>query len=184
MTAQNPPTYSHFVRFTGKISAYFKLPWRFTLALSLGAGYNLQLTADSKTYPDRLFFLGGVDSVRSYLADSLIPEDQASKIKGADTSLITIRGGDFMLNPRVELRMPITEFVQLGAFVDAGNVWTDPTQIKNPLQLHYGVGPGLRLITPVGPVAFDLGINPSTRLWEISDPFPFGWAFHFSIGLF
>ncbi len=84
--------------------------------MSVAAGYNLQLFNKSSTYPDRLFFLGGVDSLRSFLADSVVPQDVASRIVDGDlthcgaggSSTVTsalsicnvgIRGGDIVLNP-------------------------------------------------------------------------------------
>jgi len=183
---------SHFLRLSAKVSGYIKLPWKLTLALSLAAGYNLQLTKDtattkgSKTYPDRFFFLGGGDSIRSFLADAVVPQDLIDKIQRGDKKDngkrytiedVTIRGGDLSLNPRVELRIPITDLFQAGVFLDAGNLWTKPDQIHE-FKLQYGVGAGVRFTTPIGPLAFDYGINPTPYHWD-----SFG-AFHFSIGLF
>ncbi len=185
---------SHFLRFTGRVAAYLSLPRKLVLAMSLAAGYNLQLTDRSKTYPDRLFFLGGVDSVRSFLADSLVPQDVAERIVDGDTARCTdpryksnpdslsicdvqIRGGDVMVNPRVELRIPLTETFQTGVFLDAGNVWTGAGTV-DIVVLRYALGAGLRIATPIGPIALDYGINMNRRQWE-----DFG-AFHFSIGLF
>jgi outer membrane protein insertion porin family len=90
---------------------------------------------------------------------------------------VTIRGGDLSVNPRVELRIPITDLFQTGVFLDAGNLWQDPS-LADRFALRYGVGAGIRFTTPVGPIALDYGINPDRRRWE-----DFG-AFHFSIGLF
>ena len=170
-----------------KVSGYIKLPLRVTLALSLAVGYNLQLTKDSKTYPDRYFFLGGGDSIRSFLADAVVPQDLIDKIlrhekkdngKPFTIDDVTIRGGDFSVNPRVELRIPITDLFQAGVFLDAGNLWTKPEEIRE-FVLQYGVGAGVRFTTPIGPLAFDYGINPAPHYpWD-----SFG-AFHFSIGLF
>ncbi|MBI4700260.1 MAG: BamA/TamA family outer membrane protein [Deltaproteobacteria bacterium] len=54
---------SEFLRFTAKAGGYLRLSSSgAALALSVSAGYNLQLTSTSQTYPDRLFYLGGVDS--------------------------------------------------------------------------------------------------------------------------
>lgn len=172
---------SHFLRFTGKISAYIKLPRRLVLALSFGAGYNLQLTTGSKTYPDRLFYLGGADSIRSFLPERVIPQDFIDRLRRGEITEIPIRGGDLSLNPRVELRVPITDVVQIGIFLDAGNLWAEPANV-NPLELRYGVGAGLRFMTPIGPVALDYGFNP-LRYIDRGIAEDTG-AFHFSIGLF
>ncbi|MEP7119386.1 MAG: POTRA domain-containing protein [Byssovorax sp.] len=191
--------FSHFLRFTGRVAAYISLPRKLVLAMSVAAGYNLQLYISpehvSKTYPDRAFFLGGVDSIRSFLADSVVPQDVANRIVDGDPARCTepgfvatpnrplsicdvqVRGGDVMVNPRAELRIPITETFQAGVFVDAGNVWTG-TGTVNVLVLRYAGGAGIRIATPIGPIALDYGINLNRRQWE-----DFG-AFHFSIGLF
>ena len=186
---------SHFLRFTGRVAGYVSLPRKLVLAMSLAAGYNLQLVALSKTYPDRLFFLGGVDSIRSFLADSVVPQDVADRIKDGDVARCTeagfpsttphplsicdvrIRGGDVMVNPRAELRIPMTETFQAGVFLDAGNVWSGSGTVDIGV-LRYALGAGIRITTPIGPIALDYGINMNRRQWE-----DFG-AFHFSIGLF
>ncbi len=181
---------SHFIRLTNRVAGYVRLSKKGTsLALSLSTGYNLQLTPDdptSKTYPDRLFFLGGVDSIRSFLADSVVPEDVAQCLIDATASAscralriedVAIRGGDLMLNPRVELRVPYTDLVGFGFFLDAGNLWVDPSEV-DLFALRYGLGTGVRFTTPIGPLALDYGINIDRRPWEDVG------AFHFSIGLF
>jgi outer membrane protein assembly factor BamA len=185
---------SHFIRFTGRVAGYIPLTRekkaaekKTVVALSMSAGYNLQLTDDSQTYPDRLFFLGGVDSIRAFLVDSVVPEDVAQRIiKGSLNEAtgerltindVVIRGGEVALNPRAELRFPLTSLLQGGIFLDTGNLWVDPSEI-DLLALRYAAGAGLRIATPIGPLALDYGINLIRRPWE-----DFG-AFHFSIGLF
>ncbi|HEX4476933.1 MAG TPA: BamA/TamA family outer membrane protein, partial [Polyangiaceae bacterium] len=106
----------------------------------------------------------------------------AKKSNTANSAILTadnvaIRGGDFMLNPRVELRIPLGGVFQTALFLDSGNVWLDPKKV-DPFHLRYATGTGLRATTPVGPLAVDVGINLDRREWE--DLF----AFHFSIGLF
>lgn len=180
---------SDFLRTTGSVAGYLRLSRRgLVLAASLRAGFIQQLLADSKTYPDRLFFLGGVDSLRGFLQDSVVPQDVAEKIiadaKNAQNdptqltvSQVAIRGGDVFINPRTELRIPLSDLVQTALFLDSGNVWVEPRNL-NPVVLRYAAGSGLRIGTPIGPIALDYGINLVRRSWE-----DFG-AFHFSIGLF
>jgi outer membrane protein assembly factor BamA len=179
---------SHFVRFTGRAAGYIRLTQKgMAIAVSLGAGYNLQLNGASKTYPDRLFFLGGVDSLRAFLADSVVPQDVADRIiKGAINPKtnarwaiedVPLRGGDLAINPRLEFRVPVTDVFQTGVFLDTGNLWVDPT-LFDVASLRYALGAGLRIGTPIGPLALDYGVNLIRRSWE-----DFG-AFHFSIGVF
>ncbi len=201
---------SHFLRLTGRLAGYVS-KWGVTLATSLGAGGNVQLSPGSASYPDRLFFVGGVDTNRAFLDSSLVPQDIADQVKtvtapvgrdplsglplqqrapqsglpGGQRSLtiedVVLRGGDLSINPRVELRVPIpfTSSFQAGLFLDMGNVWVDPTSLRlNADFMRYGLGPGLRIPTPIGPLAFDYGFNLNRRAWEDVG------AFHFSIGLF
>jgi outer membrane protein assembly factor BamA len=180
---------SDFVRLAGRIGGYVRLTKRgMSFAAILGGGYNAQLLSGSKTYPDRLFFLGGVDTLRGFARDSLVPQDVADQIAadaktpptGRDPLTIdkvAIRGGDVYINPRTELRIPVYGALETALFVDAGNVWVEPTRMS-PFTLRYAGGSGIRVSTPVGPIALDYGVNLNRRSWE-----DFG-AFHFSIGLF
>lgn len=186
----NPNTKrSDFLRLNAVASGYVPLTQGgLVLAATIRMGRIFQLRSDSETYPDRLFFLGGVDSIRAYLRDALVPQDvvdflasdAGTDLVGADSvsvQQVAIRGGDTFINPRLELRIPITNTVHTVWFADAGNVWVRPEAFK-PWRLRYASGSGLRIHTPIGPIAFDYGINLYRRSWE-----DFG-AFHFSIGLF
>jgi len=174
------PLVSHFLKLSGRFGGYI----RFTksgiaLAVSVGIGANVQLASGSRTYPDRLFYLGGFDSIRSFLADSLVPQDVADEIEETPLGIddVAVRGGDFSWNPRLELRLPLTGTFALGVFLDSGNLWVDPLAF-NPIILRYALGAGLRITTPIGPLAFDYGFNLDRRDWEDVG------ALHFSIGLF
>ncbi|HVK67748.1 MAG TPA: BamA/TamA family outer membrane protein, partial [Polyangium sp.] len=84
--------------------------------------------------------------------------------------------GDLSINPRLELRVPVTDLFQAGFFLDTGNLWKEPTALD--FTLRYALGAGLRITTPIGPLALDYGFNMNRRQWEDIG------AFHFSIGLF
>jgi outer membrane protein assembly factor BamA len=178
------PIVSHFLRMRARVAGYLRFTKKgLALALSVGAGYNVQLKKDSKTYPDRLLYQGGFDTLRAFLTDSLVPEDVAQQILNPPSGTakltidqVAIRGGDVSINPRAELRIPLTDTFQLGVFLDTGNLWVDPANF-NPLHLRYALGSGIRVNTPIGPLAFDYGVNLVRRPWE-----DFG-ALHFSIGL-
>jgi outer membrane protein insertion porin family len=190
-------TTSDFLRWTNRLAGYIPLNDKgLAIAASFRWGYNQQLrslASDSRTYPDRLFFMGGVDSIRGYPQDSLVPQDVADELLRTGSTLtlqqVVIRGGDFFVNPRTELRIPLSTNVQTALFVDAGNLWTDPNEVE-PFRLRYAFGSGLRVATPIGPLVFDYGFNAervldrlnpdrlNKRFWEDLG------AFHFSIGLF
>ncbi len=185
---------SRFLRIQNRLGAYVPIGGGgVSLALSFRWGLNQKLTAGSRTYPDRLFFLGGVDSLRGFLQDSLVPEDVAARLLDPSSGLrieqVVIRGGDLFINPRAELRLPISETIQTALFVDSGNLWADARSF-DPTELRYSAGSGIRIATPIGPLAFDYGFNlervldhidpsrPRQRYWESLG------AFHFSVGLF
>jgi outer membrane protein assembly factor BamA len=179
---------SDFLRIQGTTAGYVRLNKRgLAIAATIRGGVIQQLMANSKTYPDRLFFLGGVDSMRGFLQDALVPQDIADHITtdasqaASDPSKLTINQvairGDVFINPRTELRIPLSEQISTALFFDSGNVWVEPKNF-NPFQLRYTGGSGLRIGTPIGPIALDYGVNLRRRAWE-----DFG-AFHFSIGLF
>ena len=124
-------THSEFLRPSSKVAGYIPIGSKgAALALTFRWGLNMQLRKDSNTYPDRLFFGGGVDSLRGFLQDSLVPEDIAQQIVRSNGTFtinqVAIRGGDFFVNPRAEIRIPITHGLQTALFLDAGNVWTHP----------------------------------------------------------
>ncbi len=194
---------SEFLRWTSRGAVYVPLARTGpSLALSFRWGTNQQLVAGSRTYPDRLFFMGGMDSIRGFLQDSLIPEDIATRLvndrANFDVSQVVIRGGNFFVNPRAEVRLPLTSSVQTVLFLDSGNLWSAPpaslssTDIARYLRWRWATGTGIRFATPVGPLVFDYGFNierlleraglgkpkASQRYWEDLG------AFHFSVGLF
>jgi outer membrane protein assembly factor BamA len=193
----------HFFRLTQTLAAYLPLSSSVTFAAELRLGEIANVikcrlpflsgtTTSSSycTYPDRLFFMGGFDSMRGWLQDTFIPQEYADQIaadaykSNSDPTKFTaanipLRGGNLMVNPRFELRFPIRLPLEGAIFGDLGNLWADPNDfIARPLVLRADVGAGVRVDTPVGPLVFDYGINVTRRPYE-----DFG-AFHFAIGLF
>jgi outer membrane translocation and assembly module TamA len=85
-----------------------------------------------------------------------------------------------MVNERVELRIPIRSPFETVLFADIGNLWTDPKYPfdKMVFPMRVDVGSGVRVQTPVGPLAVDYGVNLTKLAYE-----DFG-AINFAIGLF
>ncbi len=80
------PTPGHFLKLGETFSGYFPLPFykKITVAATLRIGAIVQLASGSTTYPDRFYFMGGIDSLRSYLQDSMMPQDAADQIDEED----------------------------------------------------------------------------------------------------
>lgn len=202
-----PPPESHFFKVTQTFGGYIPLPKGVRIAALTRVGMNLQLTNSSQTYPDRLFFMGGVDTMRGWTLNSFIPQDNVDRIfatkdlpdtvadpanpSDPNAPQVTnpnkftpatqpIRGGNLMANERIELRIPIRGPFETVLFGDIGNLWIDPNYPfdKGVFPMRVAVGSGLRVQTPVGPLAVDYGFNVTRKPYE--DP----GAINFAIGLF
>ena len=88
-----------------------------------------------------------------------------------------------MLEASSELRFPLMKNLGGVLFVDAGNVWTNAWDV-NLDDMRYDVGPGLRYLTPIGPIRFDIGyqLNPIEGLLVNGEPQKRRFRVHFSIG--
>ena len=143
-----PQAAAHFVRLTQTFAGYLPIYKNISFAAELRLGENLK-TAQCQyttpinpesppqpycTYPDRLFFMGGFDSMRGWLQDTFMPQEYANQIKAnpalcqssSTNCLIPLRGGNLMVNPRVELRFPIRAPINAAIFADFGNLYLDP----------------------------------------------------------
>lgn len=172
---------SKFLKATASGSIYTPIGRRVVLAGQARIGRVMHLDSRSRTYPNRAFFLGGVDTMRGYPQDSMVPQDIAEEI-AADEELSAggiVRAADAFVLLRGELRVPLYAQLGVGLFTDLGNLWADASAL-DPSRLRPTVGAGLRFATPVGPVAVDYGVivRRRRRLGE-----PFG-TLHLSIGLF
>lgn len=193
--AAGTATEGHTLRFTETFAGYVPVGRRLTFAAEIRLGWNAQLTNPKglATYPDRLFFLGGFESMRAWYQDTFIPQESMDKIRAdarnpnlADADRLKpeklpIRGGNLMINPKAELRIPLGGSWETVAFADIGNLWGDPSTPfdSGRFPIRAAVGSGIRYQTPIGPAALDYGINV-TRYRPEED---FG-AVQFSIGIF
>jgi outer membrane translocation and assembly module TamA len=78
----------------------------------------------------------------------------------------------------LEARIPIYKEIRGVAFMDFGNVFFNIPDF-NLGQLKYASGVGLRYMTPIGPVGFDIGIplNPISHKDSYHFNFSIGQAF-------
>jgi outer membrane protein assembly complex protein YaeT len=120
----------------------------------------------------RRYFLGGATSLRGWGRFEVSPLFEG----------ITV-GGHTMFESSAELRVPIWRNLSGVVFADAGNVWNNAWDF-NFGDLRRDVGPGLRYMTPIGPLRFDLGyqLNPIPGLLINGKEQTRRLRFHFSIG--
>ncbi len=193
-------THVNLIKLQGTLSGYIPL-WDLVLALSAQAGQIFPLDNKSVTIAPKRFYLGGGTSMRGYGENEMIPQDQrdivalqtescASVLSGLGCSpqlqklvsqgiMLPSQGAQVSILFRAELRVPISRAMEVGLFADVGNLWYDPTLVNLGL-LRTNLGFGLRIITPVGPAAFDVGFNLNPD-YRINEPI---FAPHFSVGFF
>jgi outer membrane protein assembly factor BamA len=182
---------SNLIRTQATVSGYIPIfNTDMVFAMSVTIGYIFHLQSNSTTWPDRYYYVGGVDTLRGFPEDALIPEDIYRRWKsmlksyGNDIDeLLNNRGGEAMFVTRIELRYPLAKGFYGAGFGEFGNLWRDRKEMApfvfSPdfkIQLRPVAGVGLRYQTPLGPIAFDLGVNLHRRPTEL----PLAW--YISIG--
>ncbi|WP_302682889.1 BamA/OMP85 family outer membrane protein [Veillonella parvula] len=136
-----------FYKFTAEARMYKKLGAKNVLAFRARGGF---IQGDASY--SQLFTLGGADSLRGY-------EDDQFR-------------GKYMYNATLEFRFPIVKKVSGVLFTDIGDAWDAPnvTWYNSKKTFNYGVGAGVRITTPIGPVKLDYGVGKHKN------------KFHFSFG--
>lgn len=127
------------------------LAGRITLGTIVGAERD-EIPADERLYA------GGGSSIRGYAYQFVGP------IVG-DTPI----GGRSLLELSFELRLKLTDSIGLVGFLDGGTAYSG-THFNTDEKTRWGVGPGLRYFTPIGPLRLDVGF-PLDRREGIDDAF-------------
>jgi outer membrane protein insertion porin family len=94
------------------------------------------------------FFAGGASTIRGYHERKVGPIDAVSKDP---------LGGNSMLIANMEYTYPVLSFIKVAAFYDVGNVWEKMNKVGTG-GFKSGIGFGVRLKTPIGPIMLDYGI--------------------------
>ena len=152
---------------------YLALGERAVIAVKARGGSIGRPNGENLTVPFyRRYWLGGATSLRGWGRFEVAPLFDGVPI-----------GGHTMLESSAELRVPIWGNLSAVLFADGGNVWNDAWAFDLG-DMRYDVGPGLRYLTPIGPVRVDLGyqLNPIPGLLVDGKNEERRFRFHFSIG--
>ena len=132
--------------------------------------YNLDVR---RFYPG--FWAGNAWALRAKtgIGEGSLPELEKYRLGGSET----LRGYDYgsfsgnnLLLLKVEYRFPIVDNFTGVVFADGGNTWDELEEIELG-ELHYSLGLGIRMNTPIGMIRLDYGFNEDG-----------GGQPHFSIG--
>ncbi len=142
-------------------AGYWYSPFpRLTIANALRVAKIFPVPGDTIVPVDDRLYLGGDDTVRGFDQDSILPT-----------------GGFFSLVHNLELQFRIFGNFQVVAFLDSGVDVSSMDQI-NLNTLRHSAGPGVRYLTPVGPVRVEYGFKLDPRAGESLG------RLHFSFGYF
>jgi outer membrane protein insertion porin family len=146
-----------FAKFFNSMSHYSAIG-PFILELKLRDGVVTTYGGESGAVPVyERFFAGGTYTIRGFKERDVGPKDLSGDPIGGGTLAIA----------NAELTAPIIENLKGALFIDAGNVWhvpdSKPKGGTSAGGIRIGVGIGVRIKTPIGPVKLDYGfpVNPS-----------------------
>jgi translocation and assembly module TamA len=136
-----------FATFRGDFSTYRALDRaeRFVLAGRVSVA-SLVVNDVTTVAADRRLYAGGAGSVRGYAYRNIGPRDPSN----------TLIGGRSLFEVSAEARYKINDQFGVVGFIDGGNAFA--AMVPDPMRLKFGIGAGLRYLTPVGPLRLDVAI--------------------------
>ena len=187
--------YSQYIKLDGDFALTHYINQRSSVAMHAGFGIAIPYGNSTVLPFEKRFYSGGANSVRGWGVRTLGPGSFDGK--KSQNSFI-YQCGDIRLDLNIEYRCKLFWVLELGAFIDCGNVWTIRDYENQPggvfkinkfyeqLALSYGLG--LRMDFTYFLMRFDLGMkahNPASgqEHWPLFSPkFKRDAEFHFSIG--
>ncbi len=187
--------YSQYFKADADYSITHSFNPRNSLAFHVGAGVAVPYGNSTALPFEKRFYAGGANSVRGWGVRTLGP----GSFDGTNSmNNFIYQCGDIRLDMNLEYRAKLFWVIELGAFIDAGNIWTIRNYEDQPggvfkinefyKQIAVAYGLGLRLDFTYFLLRFDLGMkayNPAQNQerWPLTSP---DWkrdaAFHFSVG--
>jgi outer membrane protein assembly factor BamA len=191
--------FAQYVRGTADYSQTIHLNERNSIAWRVGGGLAYPYGNFREIPIQKRFFSGGANSVRGWGVRELGPGSFSPKDKAYDNFFY--HSGDIRFDANIEYRSKLFWILELGAFLDAGNVWS----VRNTEDVEGGKfkfnsfykeialawGLGMRFDFDFVLIRLDCGwkiYNPekgeNIERWPVKDPFKFSknTAFHIAVG--
>jgi translocation and assembly module TamA len=131
----------------GTLAGYYGIGADDRLVLAARGSLGTIVGGDTEDIPaTRRFYLGGGGSIRGYEYRSVGPESGGEVI-----------GGLSFFETSLEARFRLTDSIGIVPFIDAGAAYEDPIPSFSE-DVRVGVGLGLRYLTPLGPLRFDVAV--------------------------
>lgn len=135
-----------FLKFYSQFQFYYNLFDVFTIAISSRLGMIESYREDGFVPINFRFFAGGSKTFRGAELDKLGPVYNGVPL-----------GGKGLFINSLEFRIPIYGNFSIAAFYDVGNVFRKVSYIINGSDYEHALGIGFRYLTPIGPIALDIG---------------------------
>ncbi len=158
-----------FIRVTGRFKYFYSFDEETVIGTAFEAGW-MKAFGNSADVPlSERFYAGGPNALRSFDYQRIGPLDAGGNPLGGTVRLVW---------NVAEVRRAIYKFVGAVAFMDVGQVWGSPADVKLK-DIRISIGPGLRINTPLGMARLDYGFNFFSRPGEASGKlyFAMGQAF-------
>ena len=175
--------FSQYAKIENDVRFYHKFTEKTSLATRFIAGVALPY-GNSKYIPfSRQFFVGGSNSIRAFRARTLGPGSYDPRTAEGNRAIFD-QAGDIKLEFNAEYRANLYKFLNVAAFVDAGNIWLVNDDIdENGINLRpggkfskdflsevaVGAGVGLRLDFSILILRLDLAMPLRVPYYEKGD---------------
>ena len=152
-------------------------PMKLVLGLTARAG--MVFGNDGPFFYSQSFALGGTqygEQLRGYEEFSVTPQ---GFVNATNSNATRTSFGNAFFTSTVELGLRFNQMLYTDVFYDAGNVWNKPGEF-DPTRLFRGVGVGVAIVTPLGPLGLDYAYGLD-RVDQFGNKKP-KWQLHFKLG--
>ncbi len=166
--------FAQFVKISSDFRYYNNITRKVRVVSRVAGGFGIPLQNLKEALPfEKSFYSGGANGIRAWKARTLGPGSYYDSTKSFD------KIGDIQMEGNLELRFPISGWIEGATFLDAGNIWLlhedslRPGAKFNPetflSEIAFGTGAGIRLDLDFFILRFDFAIpikNPALPVGE------------------